>query len=80
MKDRAMGWLLALLAGLLSACATVAPPSAAPVGSADEAVHTWATVLNRFVDEQGEVDFAALARDRGDLDRYVRYIAETPLE
>jgi len=80
MKDRAMGWLLALLAGLLSACATVAPPSAAPVGRADEAVRTWATVLNRFVDEQGEVDFAALARDRSDLDRYVRYIAETPLE
>ena len=50
------------------------------MASADEAVRAWATVLNRFVDERGEVDFAALARDRGDLDRYVRYLAETPLE
>ncbi|MEO6363887.1 MAG: DUF547 domain-containing protein, partial [Caldimonas sp.] len=48
--------------------------------SADEAVRAWATVLDRFVDERGEVDFAALARDRGDLDRYVRYLAETPLD
>ena len=80
MNARASGGLLALLAFLLSACTTVAPPPAAPVASADEAVRAWATVLNRFVDERGEVDFAALARDRGDLDRYVRYLAETPLE
>ena len=80
MNARAMRSLLALLAALLSACTTVAPPPAAPVASADEAVRAWATVLERFVDERGEVDFATLARDRGDLDRYLRYLAETPLE
>jgi len=57
----------------------VAPPPAAPVASADEATRAWATVLDRFVDEHGEVDFAALARDRGELDRYLRFVAETPL-
>ena len=80
MTVRAMGSLLALLAALLSACTTVAPPPAAPVASADEAVRAWATVLERFVDERGAVDFTTLARDRGDLDRYLRYLAETPLE
>ena len=34
----------------------------------------WARVLAQRVDEQGRVDFAALAKDRGDLDRYVAWI------
>ena len=80
MNARMISGLLALLALVLSACTTVAPPPAAPVASADDALRAWATVLTRFVDERGEVDFAALARDRGDLNRYVRYVAETPPE
>ena len=80
MNARMISGLLALLALVLSACTTVAPPPAAPVASADEALRAWATVLTRFVDERGEVDFAALAQDRGDLDRCLRYIADRPLD
>lgn len=80
MNTRALRSLLALLAVLLSACTTVAPPPAAPLAGADEAVRSWASVLKRFVDEHGDVDFARLASDRGELDRYVRYLAATPLE
>ena len=35
----------------------------------------WAQVLTRFVDERGEVDFRALARERGNLDAFVDYVA-----
>lgn len=72
-------WLLALLAG----CSTLVPAPAArsaqtpAVGSPEAA---WARVLARFVNERGEVDFPALATDRSDLDRYVRFVAETPLD
>lgn len=34
----------------------------------------WARVLGRYVDEQGRVDFAAIASDRADLDRFVAYV------
>jgi hypothetical protein len=37
-------------------------------------------VLQRFVDDRGEVDFAALAADAEDLEAYVRYVADTPLD
>ena len=36
-------------------------------------------VLQRFVNERGEVDFQALSQDRADLDRYLRYVADTAL-
>ena len=36
-------------------------------------------MLERFVDERGEVDFPALALARTDLDRYVRHVADSPL-
>jgi hypothetical protein len=36
----------------------------------------WNGVLSRFVDEHGRVDYEALERDRGDLDRYLAQIAE----
>ena len=35
----------------------------------------WARVLDRFVNEAGEVDFSALAADRADLDRWVAQVA-----
>ena len=37
----------------------------------------WARVLERFVDGEGRVDYAALARDRTDLDAYVGQLAAT---
>ncbi len=57
----------------LGGCATTVPaprietPAAAPIDA-------WTRVLERFVDERGRVDFDALARDRGDLDRYVAWV------
>jgi len=36
----------------------------------------WDAVLSRFVNEQGQVDYAALDRDRDSLDRYLRAIEE----
>ena len=36
----------------------------------------WSVVLSRFVDEQGRVDYEALALDRATLDRYLARIAE----
>ena len=86
MTDRRHRWALAVVTcvmALLAGCSTLVPAPAAPpenrpvVGSPEAA---WARVLARFVDERGEVDFPALARDRADLDRYVRYVAETPLD
>lgn len=44
-------------------------PSAASAASFSHA--DWTAVLERFVDDGGRVDYAALARDRTTLDRYL---------
>ena len=93
--------LVLLLVLLLGACSTVVqvparvgagaavPGSAggagAPVVSLDDGRAGYARVLQRHVNEQGEVDFAALRDDAGDaglgaLESYVQAIAVTPLE
>jgi hypothetical protein len=64
-----------LLLALLVACSTL-PVPAAPSGAGD-ADAAWARVLAGEVDERGRVDFAGLARHRGDLDAYVAHIAAT---
>lgn len=56
----------------------VAPPALPPTTDA-QAEAAWARVLDRFVDGRGAVDFKALAADRGDLDRMLRHVADTPL-
>ncbi|MGQ0655938.1 MAG: DUF547 domain-containing protein [Betaproteobacteria bacterium] len=62
----------ALLAALAAGCAQLVPaPSAEPAGDPHAA---WARVLERFVDGEGRVDFAALARDRADLDTHVAWV------
>ena len=76
-------WLARLAIGalsLLGACTTLVPAPVAPPVTAAAAEAAWARVLARFVDVQGEVDFAALAGDRADLDRYVRHVADIPLD
>ena len=65
---------------LLFGCSTLVPAPTVPTPTAEAALAAWARVLNGFVNDRGEVDFAALAQDRGDLDRYVRFVADTPLE
>lgn len=71
--------LLAVSVVLLAACSTLVPAPAVPAPTAQAAQEAWARVLAGFVNDRGEVDFEALALDRGDLDRYVRHVADTPL-
>jgi hypothetical protein len=55
--------------GLLASCAGAAAHDYA------SAVQNWATILQRFVDDEGRVAFVALAQDRADLDRFIDYVA-----
>lgn len=65
----------AFMALLLSAIplASAAPREQALMIPEWEAL--WSGVLTRYVDDAGRVDFAALARDHGDLDRVVAFVA-----
>jgi hypothetical protein len=71
--------LAALCIAVLAGCATVVTPPAAPPTNDVQADAAWARVLDRFVDVRGAVNFSALAADRGDLDRMLRHVADTPL-
>ena len=62
----------------------VAGLAAAGLGGASQAgdaaefdYRDWTSVLSRFVDDRGQVDYAALAVDRAALDRYLELIAES---
>ena len=77
---RTLNIAILLLAAVLSGCSTLVPASARPSPTVAVAEAAWAQVLNRFVDERGEVDFPALAAAPGDLEVYVRHVADTPLE
>jgi hypothetical protein len=71
------GWAALLLAGVLGCATNVPAPRGVaegppPAAAADAA---WARVLERRVDDQGRIDFAGLAADRGDLDTYAAWVA-----
>lgn len=64
------GWLIVALAVFVAGGAR----------SEDSTVFThddWSRVVSRFVDENGRVDYEALARNRESLDRYIEQIAES---
>ena len=65
---------LLVLSGSAGCAIQVPPPKAAAIAPAnpDDA---WASVLSRFVDGQGRIDFAGLARDPADLETYVEYLS-----
>jgi hypothetical protein len=69
------GWAL-----LLAGCSTLVPTPSVPAPAPAAAQAAWSRVLDRFVNQRGEVDFAALASDRADLDAYLRHVADTPLD
>lgn len=71
--------VVVLYALVLGGCATRVTVPSGPVLAAPQAQSAWARVLDRFVNEVGEVDFAALSQDRSDLDHYVRFVAQEPL-
>ncbi len=55
-------------------CILLALPTA---GRADDySVESWQTVLQKFVDPNGWVDYRSLAQDRGELDRYLALVNE----
>lgn len=55
----------------IASAATVAGDT----GDFSSALARWETVLQRFVDGKGRIDFEALAAERGDLDAFVDWIA-----
>jgi Protein of unknown function, DUF547 len=78
--------ILGALVLLLSACSTVIKVSQpeAPLVLLAQAERNYAAVLQRYVNDQGEVDFAALQQDKTAsglpaLESYVQAIAATPL-
>jgi hypothetical protein len=72
---------LCALAMLVYGCATiVAAPDSLPQKkiTVEEAIARWNRVLEVFVDENGFVDFSALAMDKSGMDSYVDCIKNTP--
>lgn len=72
-------WAVAAVV-LLAGCSTLVPAPAGPAPTAQEAQAAWARVLASRVNAAGEVDFDALAREPADLERYVRHVAQVPLQ
>jgi Protein of unknown function, DUF547 len=64
----------------LAACSTLAPIPKSDTLNASASLAGYERVLQQFVNDQGEVDFPALQKDRTDLNRYVAFIANTPAE
>jgi hypothetical protein len=61
-----------------SAAAALLVLAAAPARAAEPFSHAdWGTVLGKFVDARGYVNYAALAKDRAELDRYVAALEAT---
>jgi len=62
------------LAASLAAAAVLA---AAPVSAAGFSYDDWSRVLGKYVDARGYVNYDALAKDRGDLDKFLAAIEKT---
>lgn len=67
-----------IFAAILSIAALV-PPAIAQERETDALAH-WAKVLRAFVNDQGDVDFQALAKNPADLKAYVDYVARVSPE
>ena len=76
-RRRGVAAAVAAITLLLAGCAPAPPPASArdSVALGPPPYDVWARVLQRYVDAQGRVDFAGLAADPADLDRYVAYVA-----
>lgn len=63
------------MVSVLVGCASVpAPRLATAVEGGAPPYAAWARVLEKHVDMEGRVNFAAVARDRADLDQFVAYV------
>lgn len=59
---------------ILAFCLLVPWQQRAVAAPYDEALHDWAYVLERYVDQQGRIDFVSLSAEREPLDRFVAFI------
>jgi hypothetical protein len=71
--------IIIFMMALLNACASVPRPTAQASASSVSSVSpppydAWASVLEKFVDAEGRVNFSAVAKDRTNLDRFVAYV------
>ena len=67
--------LLLLTSMVLLGCAAVPRPVFSPAPSGPPAPYdAWARVLEKYVDDQGRINFSGVAKDRADLDRFVAYV------
>jgi Protein of unknown function, DUF547 len=85
--NHSLRFLLAVCVAMLSACSTVVKVSQpdAPLVPLAQAQQGYAAVLQRHVNDLGEVDFTALRDDTSStglpsLEAYVQSIAATPLQ
>jgi hypothetical protein len=69
-------WLLLTLVTVLAGCASVQKilPISDAARQSPPPEAAWSRVLTRHVDDQGRVQFEALAQDRADLDTFVAYV------
>src|ERR1700687_831952 len=69
-------WLFTAAALLIStACATQIPPPQTASRPGADPEKAWASHLSRFIDDKGRMDYAGMAKDPGDLETYLAYIA-----
>ncbi len=68
-------WAIAALVLWASACAIRVPPPRLAAQESAAPDKAWASVLSRFVDEKGRIDFAGMAKDPHDLEVYVAWLA-----
>jgi hypothetical protein len=66
--------LVLLFCFLLAGCARVPRPMLAQSMPAEPPYSAWQRVLERYVDDLGRVNFAALAGDRADLNLFVAWV------
>ncbi len=67
-------FLGALALMFLAGCASVPRPSGVQSTAGSPPYQAWARVLDKHVDLEGRVNFAAVKNDRSDLDRFVAYV------
>lgn len=67
-------WVALFVSLLFAGCASVPRPAVNTTAAAPPPYESWARVLEKHVDDQGRVNFAGVARDRADLDRFVAYV------
>jgi hypothetical protein len=58
-------------------CAIVALEMSTPARAAEFSYDDWNSVLEKFVDDEGLVDYSALREDRQELDRFIELIETT---